>query len=790
MSSSARSEPLGAVRDVLLSQRRRGRVRRAGAAARPRPLRSLAVCALAAGTLLVAALASVPAAKSGAFGSLSWQLLQTSPFSWVVLPMLTLLTVLAVRRWRLSVHLARPGPIAIPDLCDVTGEELPVDQLTGLFRARFTHVGLQLPGPMPATSAPTQTIDLLRAATSEKTPWAILASLADVAWPRYGYTVAATLTTRTRTPRCGVTVQVVGVPGGGSLLEVAWEDDWERAVEAAAYAAAADILPRTRQARRSPWTAWEGVRMTQELVRRYVRAERLSANGRYDEALWHYYRALREDPTNFDLRVQIGLLQEQLGLWLDALETYWAIITVDDKRGRTALRSERALYLARYRRAILLGFGEKLAEQWLTPPQDPPTKRDGEREALRERLRARVGDEPGWLESFNEHRDPRLDLDDVFATQADAPAKGQEQRLRCFFQHGAKVETAALLRDHVTAKRAVPELTGRALAVIARWAEMHLARTELTRQASAERRPAIQAIADDVTRTVGSASHTWTTHYNAACTFALAFSASRRLDFQTAGRRRSPDTEALCAAAVEQLRRAVTCADPSQLASRRQWIVSGDPDFADLRGEPAFRVFEAAYLPSAKPATTRPPNVRRVELSRHTAAIIADVARCAKEDWHARARRPPADGGSVDAHAVLAWLDGEAQLRRLVADVAVDHRHWQTRAQLINSAAAQFRHRATPAIFPDYAADPLPRSDADSAQDAVDAADRRLAQLAQSCDRQAVEDAELHARMCAYDDRLGHVPQAEVQVLCLARAALWGKLDRWMSSSPKLGVAP
>ena len=95
--------------------------------------------------------------------------------------------------------------------------------------------------------------------------------------------------------------------------------------------------------------------------RRYVRAQRLSANGRYDEALWHYYRALREDPTNFDLRVQIGLLQEQLGLWLDALETYWAIITVNDKRGRTALRSERALYLARYRRAILLGFGEKLA---------------------------------------------------------------------------------------------------------------------------------------------------------------------------------------------------------------------------------------------------------------------------------------------------------------------------------------------------------------------------------------------------------------------------------------------
>ena len=179
--------------------------------------------------------------------------------------------------------------------------------------------------------------------------------------------------------------------------------------------------------------------------------------------------------------------------------------------------------------------------------------------------------------------------------------------------------------------------------------------------------------------------------------------------------------------------------------------------------------------------------MRRVELARHTAAIIADVARCAREDWHARARRPPAGSGSVDAHEVLAWLDGEAQLRRRVADgIAVDHRHWQTRARLINDAAAQFRHRATPAVFPDYAADPLPRSDEDSAQDTVDAADRRLEQSARSCDRQAVEDAALLAHMCAYDDRLGHVPQAEVQALCLARAALWGKLDRWMSSTPEL----
>ncbi len=769
-------------------RRRRNVARRATATARPRPLRDLAVCVLAVAALLAAALASVPADSSGSLGALSWRLLQVAPFSFVVLPALTLLAVLAVRRWRLSVHLARPGPIAIPDLCDVTAEKLPVDQLSALFRARFTHVGLQLPGPMPATSAPTQTIDLLRAATSEKTPWAILASLADVAWPRYGYTVAATLTTRTRVPRCGVTVQVAGIPGSGSLLEVSWEDDWERAVEAAAYAAAADILPRTREARRSPWTAWEGVRMTQELVRRYVRAERLSASRRYDEALWHYFRALREDPTNVDLRIQIGLLQEQLGLWLDALETYWAVIAVSDEHRRKALRSERALYLARYRRAILLGFGEKLANQWLTPSEQRPTKRDGEREALRERLRARVADEPAWLESFSAHRDAEHALDDVLPASPGAAPEEQEQRLRCFFQHAATLETAALLRDHVTAEWAVPELTRRALAVIAQWAQMHLTRTELSRQAPQERRAAIQAIADGVTDSVGSGTHTWTTHYNAACTFALGFSTSRALDARAPDRRRSPETERLCTAAVEQLRRAVTCADPDQLASRRQWIVSGDPDFADLRGEPAFRVFEAAYLPSAKPATTRPPNVRRVELSRHTAAIIADVARCAKEDWHTRALRPPTESASVDAHEVLAWLADEAQLRRLVADVAVDHRHWQTRARLISDGAAQFRHRAARAVFPDYAADPLPVSDAQAAQDVVDAADRRLAALARGCERQAVQDDELRAQVCAYDDGLGHVPHAEVQSLCLARAALWGKLDRWMSTPPELAA--
>ena len=52
---------------------------------------------------------------------------------------------------------------------------------------------------------------------------------------------------------------------------------------------------------------------------------RLERARRYDEALAAYWRAVELDPLNMVLRLCVGQLQERIGLYLDALATYWGM---------------------------------------------------------------------------------------------------------------------------------------------------------------------------------------------------------------------------------------------------------------------------------------------------------------------------------------------------------------------------------------------------------------------------------------------------------------------------------
>ena len=196
----------------------------------------------------------------------------------------------------------------------------------------------------------------------------------------------------------------------------------------------------------SPWSGWRGYRLPSDLLHAYERGAELEDARRYDEALDRYYAALREDPMNIALRLQIGFLQEKLALFLDALATYESILEVARpgentleavapeltsgqpgpptpdqlvirRKRRDPLRRfyrsparrdrDRILLVAQYRRAILLA-GQELPRQWrqLADPSGP-TRRDIQRRscanscadahgALRERAHVehRRGDHP------------------------------------------------------------------------------------------------------------------------------------------------------------------------------------------------------------------------------------------------------------------------------------------------------------------------------------------------------------------------------------------------------------
>jgi tetratricopeptide (TPR) repeat protein len=780
--------------------------------------------------LLATAVASLPEERLGVIQEVHWSLLGEPPVSLVLLPALVLLTLLAVRWWRLRRHAERPGPIAVQDIRDASGDGVPTEQLSALFRERLSRVGLAPPDSVPSATAPSEALGLLRSAAREKTPLAAALGSLEVVWPRHGYVVQAMLVKRDFEPRLGATVQVLTPPAKANAAQPFWSDSWERSVEAAAYAAAAYILPRTRASNTPPWSTWSGIAIPAQLVQHYVRAERLSAKRRYDEALEHYFAALQLDPSNLDLRLEIGSLQETLSLWLDALETYTSIdatVKAQPARGshkelqpvvtRAARRRrDRAAYLARYRRAVLLGFGQPLADQWFrtgsVSGNPPSTKRDEERRALRKRLHDDMVDATGgegWPGAFRaacpDYPDdsslafldePSRQLPTARVEWTDAEVAAWWW-LRRFFQAVSRHESDRLLQDQRKVSRAGTDLTAASLRIALLWSEMRLEATRLAPTSAelakiegwdragpgvfplaewpsperleclveerlgkqlSDRRPSLRR------RDPGSAQG-WSIRYNAACTYAVALAA------ETDGDRRT----ALAERAARQLREAVACTSSTVIASRRDWVVSSDPDLDALRGDPHFRRFETTHLPSAKRSPTRPPNVQRLELARHSLSLLAGTAERLEDRWHSLS---PRLSNALDAHTLLAWGVEDRDAWDMVGCAAKEHRHWQTRVELVRAVNGWFPERPLRVPYSDYADDPLPDSDTleEDAGHARRAAEQMVTALPGVIETIAVAQKPWLDGVLRRDDADERIEASAVRALCARRAALWARL--------------
>jgi len=736
--------------------------------------------------------------------------------------------------WRNAVA---PGPILVRSLEDATAAgDVPVRDLSIQFQHGLSRLRLpasEVPGGTPSI----EFIELLSQTEFDvKKPLGFFAGILRVIVPSHSYEVAVTLLDGPTEPRCGVVVEMVMLPGRITTFHRYWEETWERAIERAAHGVAAQVLPRTRLCD-DPWKAWRRGALPEMLFDEYQQARQMLQERRFEESLGHYYSALRLDPGNHEIGYELGVAQEKLALWLDALLTYHRVFCPPrHRRQRVRLEAlpgrritRRADLIARYRFCALLGSGERLARQWITTGsrggasqargrQQPYAVRDSERTSVRWQLRTILSERfdsldedalgtlgitvPDGLAEVARRKILRDRLKRALADPTPGGGRRQEARreqeseLRLLFVVFAEHEARMLLHD-------------------TRYQRFLLMNSSLTRtslQISAalatRRRARVAGIPFDVdgaddtalyARIFGSRlatrlqrSQSYTDHYDAACAFAIPLLTVGRRSGRTAS---AKDRQRLTALAVRELHLATDCADGEVMALRWDWIVGEDPDLAGLRKTHEFRAFEATRLPSPRSPPLRPSDVQQLELAMHAAQMIAVVARRFAAEWLRRARHA-AEGSTVEVQQIRAWMDEERESWEALAQLAIDHRDWRTRLDwLVRSQRLARRHAQEPLAIqhPVYGDAPIKPDELsggasqmdDTAIKRVKAADTRMRRLQDVLD----DKMELlcdRVALGSWRESLGDLeaggftmPAGQLARLCHGRGSLWVGVAGW-----------
>ena len=696
-----------------------------------------------------------------------------------------------LRRLRLEVLVGRPGPISIAELS--VPDDLPgVDaaRLSAAFRQRLQRLRLQAPTPIPGANPAQNFLEMLDSEHLDAAnPLASAVSILRSSIPSHGYEVRAALRVKAderRGPRYGVTAQVARLPFEAIPVETAWASTCEEAVTLAADIVTAAILPRTRLSQRPPWAGWRRYVMHPRLVHHYESAEDLTTVCRYDEALSHCFSALELDPKNVDIRLQKGFVEEKLKLFLDALATYAGARKVDRDSssalyGRRARRHRAASgRVARYRLAVLLA-GIDLSRQWRKPGD--ATLRAQQRDYLRSRLTPElltlladaklIGDAAG----AGPTQPPPWTRASITALLAE---RGTDEdtsyyALRNVFAHlgGRLLKSVSVETRHPWAPRSwlsplSVELTRRAIALRQDWIAHRLGGGDET-----------DWLSETAVLPSPRLFHTWTEYYNAATLYALPLLAHKSRTGESAEivTRRST----LAALAVEQLGLAMSRATSVHVATRRDWVLSEDPDLAGLRDTPEFKHFETMYFPSAGRTPRRPDNVPSWEQARYTDVLLAETARRWEGVWR---RRRESLGELTDAHAILDWCTDETSAWVLVGSVVRDRDHWKVRHDLISAMAEWGGRYGFPALGVG-----VPRYDAhvsvseSALQVVIEAIDDRLTRIGELVGGLAAGGDDLAALQQAVQARdflsRESTPQFLTRV-CDAREDLWHALHDWL----------
>lgn len=721
------------------------------------------------------------------------------------------------------------GPQAPPSFDGgVTGDPAPVVRLGMQLRQHLTELRLTAPTAIPGARVSSDFVDLLGVTKIDaKQPLATVGQLLRLVRPTHAYEVKATVMRREQAPRHGVATETVIVPRRVTVLKTHWAESWDEAIELAASAIGALIVPLSRHSTHGVWATWRKQPLDERLFRDHQQMQRLREEQRYDEAIGHCYAALRRDPFNDHLRFPLGLLQEELALYADALLSYSAILGVTAERQRRAKsraqqRAQRRIaLLADYRFTVLLGFGERLSAQWTAkaPATQTPVKRIEELAAVRKRLQPmllekfgdlkRGTDEDRELLGLKEqgHRDQLKELlgedieKDIEKQDASLSRRKREQQrkqqqmlrqarvrllLQLFALHQVDLFLEAWGGQNLFAKYDVA-LGETAVEFLPTWADLRAkaARRDVRRalelpeahpwppmpwhveESWRERDPKI------IKRL--KRSQFFIDHYNAACTHAIGL-------LDDPHEPAVSTDERLAAAVVEHLEQAARVSTSDEFAEQWDWITSEDPDLTGVRSSEAFRNFEVGRFPSARPAPVRPTNIVALEASRYSALLIRECAIRFEATWHAREKLE----GPTDIHLARDWWDEELQAWDQIRALAYNHRHWQTRLDVIRHMQ-QFasRHETAPFVVahPRYADAPLkapPKDIDDAARSEEKWANRRMVALRAALgDAGSAPLAELKSWEKALRDLDGagqSMDEESWRALCVNRAHAWERL--------------
>jgi hypothetical protein len=705
-----------------------------------------------------------------------------------------ILTCLAYagRRVRFEWLAWRPGRIQVPDFDASQLKGISPAQLTSAFRARLARMRLTSSHAIPSAQPEDNFLDVLGAAKgTSSNVLGTLVGLLRAAVPTFAYEMRGVVVERSGPPRdYQVSVQIARLPDEGNSVEIV-DTDLHRAIQRAADSATAAILPRTRLCK-GPWVAWRRYTMPGELFSCYENACAEEESRGYDQAYDLYYGALERDPMNSMLRLQLGLLQEKLHMFLEALVTYTAMTDTTLPAGaelppglysRRAERARtRALLIARYRRALLLGEGSFL-EEWFKPASARHLDRAQRLAALRGQLLP-------WLEKSTL---PRVAYDALLANRSgptgEEPSADDRRRIRGALTTCAIDEVHELRRDLPLSwrLRRRPPLTRRALQLTKLCIEQRALLAVVPGDGAPRHTPAakLERQIDDIERwrwvQPRRPLRHWGEQYNAACLYAIPLM-------------QEPDeltdkvayTERLADLAVDRLELAAACADSSFIARQRDWITSEDPDLDGLRRQPRFKAFESAYFPAGAPTPRRPKEVQRLAELRCTRDLLATAARGWEAAWHARAStmRDTKPQDPVD------WWRDEHDAWRQVHDVALHH-NW--RARLALAEASRGWHLS-------YGVDPVEPRFGRYEDEVLGAADDRLDEAAQR-EIKLIHDrlSELSGKLSETDgghrfealtsgfsglDVFDATPDlftpAMRSKLCARQARVWRRLSEWL----------
>lgn len=651
--------------------------------------------------------------------------------------LLAVLGLLSVRR-ALFARLARkPGPVEIASFAGASAGSPPAEDVLAEFRRTLTSMSLSTPQAVPSAPAADTLLDDVKTAvdSSNNAVATVAALIKAVTQVRHAYRVSALMRDGGASGNgpCGITVHVVTLPSGRGEIGTFWSADWADVAAQAAHFVGAFVLVRSHLARRPPWTGWQGLDMPPDLFRHSQLARGHVRARQYEKAMAEFHMALKHDPQNPYLRIELAQVQEQLGLFMDALLTYADVVAIEawfDRRLWLRLRrlfgdqsdgyppsrldrsphGREALLIARYRMVCRLAAADQLAGQWesvrrqsdamLLEGQGGDNRRRAlERHLLRSRLIV-------WLSGYAGEYGERYGDDAKIESYS-------HTRIRHFLQHVAYTEAMHMVHDYRwTQGRRRPGMpvTQTALRLMRVWAPLYVdyATSRLTPDERARSGEPVdwprnaEKLAAQVSAVIGRKPpnlREWQEYYNAACTFAVALG-----DTMT-GSAEDSNGRGLAESAVRNLERAVSRTDSGYVGRYAQWISTGDQDLNRLRSTDQFVLFLDRYLPNDERRVGRPSKLVPLIMSRHVMAIVQRYALLRADYWESQLRL----GRRAEASAVWDELDRESGIRAAVREFADDYQDWRVRLTLIEETEDFTRRRHLPdpgSALPQFQDDP------------------------------------------------------------------------------------